>query len=61
MVNSGSLDEELRAEDKMERAAQEGFDFPTDTREFLERAFEAIAQQGMEEEGEEEEEESIYK
>ena len=42
----------LRAKEEMERAAQEGYNFP-DTRETLERAFEAIAQQGMEEEEEE--------
>ena len=36
----------------MERAAQQGFDFPTNTRETLERAFEAIAQQGRKEEEE---------
>ena len=36
----------------MERAAQWGYNFPTDTRETLECAFEAIAQQGREEEEE---------
>ena len=41
----------------MEQAAQECYNFPPDT----ERAFEAISQQGMEEEGEiEEEKELIY-
>ena len=45
----------LRAENEMERAAQAGYDFPTDRRETLECEFEAIAQQGMEEEDEEEE------
>ena len=40
----------------MEQAAQEGYDFPTDIREISKRAFEAIAQQGLEEE----EEELIY-
>ena len=40
-------------EEEMERAAQQGYNFPTDTRETLECAFEAIAQQGREEEEEE--------
>ena len=45
-----------RAEDEMEQVAQEGYDFPTNIREILKRAFEAIAKQGVEEKGEEEEE-----
>ena len=45
-----------RAEDEMEQVAQEGYDFPTNIQEILKRAFEAIAQQGVEEKGEEEEE-----
>ena len=46
----------LRAEEAMEQAAKEGYNFPTNLRETLELAFEAMALQGMEEEEEEEEE-----
>ena len=44
-----TLEEE---EEDMERAARQGYNFPANTRETLERAFEAIAQQGREEEEE---------
>ena len=40
----------LRAEDEMQQAEQNGYEFPTNTNETLRLALEALAQQGEEEE-----------
>ena len=44
------LIDNLRAEDEIQQATQDGYHFPTDTYETLRLALEALAQQGVEEE-----------
>ena len=43
------LIDNLRAEDEIQQATQDGYHFPTDTYETLRLALEALAQQGVEE------------